>query len=96
MDIGKRIIFDQDGDIVIEFGEMSGDVIERKALSSLQVLDIEYGSIDYTKHQIVKVDPVTKEPILEEIIREKTDAERVIELENELLLMAEQNAGGIL
>lgn len=68
MQIGNRIIYDQDGQIVIQLGEMEGDVLPRKEIRRLDYIDLEFGEIDYSKQRIVGVDTETKKPIIEEII----------------------------
>lgn len=97
MEIGNRIIFDQDGEIIFQTGEMQGDVLPRKEITSLDYIDLEYGEIDYTKYRIVGVNVETRQPILEEIEVPKTpEQERIEELEDQLLLLADQLEGGIL
>lgn len=96
MNIGNRIIFDQDGEILFQTGEMSGDVLPRKAITELHVKELSYGEIPST-HRIIKMDVLTNTPILEEIIIHKTAEQlRIEELENEILLQAEADTGGIL
>lgn len=96
MNIGNRVIYDQDGEILFQTGEMSGDVIPRKFISELHVIDLAYGEIPYS-HKLLKIDVLTKTPILEEIIIPKTAEQvRIEELENEILLMAEAEIGGVL
>lgn len=95
--VGNRIFFDQDGEIVFQTGEMQGDVLPRKEITSLDYIDLEYGEIDYTKYRIVGVNVETRQPILEEIEVPKTpEQERIEELEDQLLLLADQLEGGIL
>lgn len=100
MQIGNRIIYDQDGDIVTDLGEMQGDVLPRKDVSSLNFIDLEFGKIDYSKYKITRIDIDTKKPILEEIAKVETEAERFQrekeELENQLLLATDSQVGGIL
>lgn len=96
MQIGNRIMFDQDGEIIIQLGEMQGDVLPRKEITSLDYIDLEYGEIDYTKYRIIGVDVATKQPILEEIERDKTPQEIIEELENQILLLEDEKVGGIL
>ncbi|MBG9585559.1 hypothetical protein [Cytobacillus firmus] len=87
MNRGNRIYFDQDGDIILQTGEMTGDVIPHKSITKVDFLDLEYGEIDLSKHKIVKIDVSTKKPFLENIVVPLTpEQQRIIELENELLL----------
>lgn len=96
MQIGNRVIFDQDGRIIFQTGEMEGDV-SHEDITSLDFVDLEYGEIDLTKYRIVSVNPTTKQPVLEEISVELTpEQQRVQELEDQLLLMADAETGGIL
>lgn len=66
MQLGNRIFYNQDGEILFEQGEMQGDVLPRKEITAVYHVDIEYGAIDYTKYKIVGIDPLTSQPILEE------------------------------
>lgn len=97
MQIGNRVIYDQNGKIVFQTGEIQGDVLPRKEITELNYIDLEYGEIDYSKYRIVGIDVETKEPILEEIIIEKTpEQQKIEELENQLLLLADELEGGVL
>jgi len=97
MQLGNRIIFDQDGDIVFQTGEMEGDVLPRKEVTSLDYVDLEYGAVDFNTHRIVGVDPETKEPILEPLEGvTNPEQQRIKELEDQLLILADESAGGIL
>ena len=96
MQIGNRIIFDQDGEILAQLGEVQGDVLPRKEILSLGYVDLEYGEVDYSKYRIVSINAETKQPILEEIIREKSQEEIIQELENQILLLEDEKVGGIL
>jgi len=96
MQIGARIVYDQDGEIVAFLGEMMGNMLPRKEITRLDYIDIEYEEINYNIHQIVKVDPKTKLPVLERIHAELTPEERIKELEDQILLLANENTGGIL
>lgn len=94
MKIGNRIIFDQDGEIIVQLGEIQGNVLPRKEIARLDYIDLEYGQIDYSKYRIIGVDVNTRMPILEEIIREKTQEEYIQELENQILLLEDEKLGG--
>lgn len=98
--IGNRIIYDQDGEIICQLGEMQGDVSPRKDIMAVDFVDLEFGQIDYTKHKLIGVKPQTKELILEEIPHIETEIERLQrekqELEDQLLLQADAEVGGIL
>ncbi|EGT4638671.1 hypothetical protein F1257_19700 [Clostridioides difficile] len=97
MNRANRIIYDQTGKILLQTGEATGDVLEHDAIIELHCIDIEYGSIDYTKNRITGINIETKEPILEEIPIFVTEEEkRIQELENQLLLNENEKVGGIL
>lgn len=96
MKIGSRIVYDQDGEIVTFFGEMTGNEPPRKEIMELSYIDLEYAAIDYNLYRIVRVDPKTKLPVLERIHPELTPEEKMRELEDQILLLANENTGGIL
>ncbi|VIB43091.1 Uncharacterised protein [Clostridioides difficile] len=96
MEIGRRIIFDQDGEIIAIYGEMEGDVIPRKAISKIDYIDIPYKSIADNCY-IEKIDTVNNVPIIKELKRELTEEQkRMQELENQILLNENEKAGGLL
>ncbi len=90
MKIGRRIIFDQDGEIIAIYGETEGDVIPRKDITKIDYIDIPFKSIDdncYTE----KIDVVNNMPIIKELKKELTkEQKRIQELENQLLLSVNQ------
>ncbi|KPN95274.1 hypothetical protein [Lysinibacillus sp. ZYM-1] len=94
--VGCRIIFDQDGEIIHILGEMRGNVLERKEIKKLSSIDLKYGAIDFKKHKIFSVDIETQEPVLEEINTETEEQRRIRELEDTLLLQTDTEIGGIL
>ncbi len=64
-------------------------------ITELHYIDVEYGSIDYTRNKIVGINIETKEPVLEEIPAYISKAEKEKqELENQLLLMTNKELGG--
>ncbi|MBH7903474.1 hypothetical protein F1240_18510, partial [Clostridioides difficile] len=83
MDRANRIIYDQTGKILLQTGEATGDILEHDTITELHYIDVEYGSIDYTRNRIIGINIETKEPILEEIPTFISDEEkRIQELEN--------------
>lgn len=97
MELGNLIIFDQDGAIIYQSGEMTGDVLPRKEVTKLDMIELDYGTLDWNTHRIVSIDPVTRQPILEEITVEvSAEQQRINELEDQLLLLADASAGGVL
>ncbi|HFL2530377.1 hypothetical protein [Clostridioides difficile] len=92
MDRGNRIIYNQDGKIIFQTGEATGDVLEHDTITELNFLDIEFGSIDYSKQYIESINPVTKEPVLKNIEIVLTDEQKRLEaLEKELSMLKEEN-----
>ncbi|MDK8193958.1 hypothetical protein QP794_28145 [Paenibacillus sp. UMB7766-LJ446] len=94
MQTGMRIIYDQDGEIVLYF--MPSDGWPRKEITKLEHIDLEYDEIDLNIYYIEKVDPETKKPIIKRIRPELTPEEKMRELEDQILLLANENTGGIL
>ena len=86
MQIGNRIIFDEKGNILLQMGEMEGDVEPR---GQIDYIDLEFGSIDYTTHYIESINVVTKKPIIKEYPKQElTDEQMYIkELEEKLAIM---------
>ncbi|MBH7150536.1 hypothetical protein NAX79_19405, partial [Clostridioides difficile] len=64
MDRANRIIYDQTGKILLQTGEATGDILEHDTITELHYIDVEYGSIDYTRNRIIGINIETKEPIL--------------------------------
>ncbi|MCC0697217.1 hypothetical protein [Clostridioides sp. ES-S-0048-02] len=97
MNRANRIIYDQTGKILLQTGEATGDVLEHNEITELNWIDIDYGSVDYTKNRITGINIETKQPILEEIPVYITDEEkRIQELENQILLNENEKVGGLL
>ncbi|HBF2343735.1 TPA: hypothetical protein KN061_004069, partial [Clostridioides difficile] len=94
MDRANRIIYDQTGKILLQTGEATGDILEHDTITELHYIDVEYGSIDYTRNRIIGINIETKEPILEEIPTFISDEEkRIQELENQLLIAENEKVG---
>ena len=74
MQIGNRIIFDEKGNILLQMGEMEGDVEPR---GQIDYIDLEYGSINYTTHYIESINVETKEPIIKEYPKAKLTDEQL-------------------
>ncbi|EGT4924993.1 hypothetical protein [Clostridioides difficile] len=97
MNRANRIIYDQTGKILLQTGEATGDILQHDTITELHCIDVEYGSIDYTKNRIIGINIETKEPILEEIPIFVTEEEkRIQELENQLLIVENEKVGGLL
>lgn len=74
MQIGNRIIFDEKGNILLQLGEMEGDVNPR---GQIDYIDLEYGSINYTTHYIESIDVATKKPIVKEYPKQELTDEQL-------------------
>ncbi|HBF4252300.1 hypothetical protein [Clostridioides difficile] len=97
MNRANRIICDQTGKILLQTGEATGDVLPHDEITELSFLDIEYGSIDYSKQYIESINPITKELILKDIpIYLSEEEKRIQELENQLLIAENEKVGGLL
>ncbi len=95
MNVPNRVIYDQTGRIIFETGESCGDVLPHDKITELNYIDVEYGSIDYTRNRIVGINIETKEPVLEEIPVYMSEAEKEKqEIENQLLLITDKEIGG--
>ncbi|HBH0047304.1 TPA: hypothetical protein KR272_003795, partial [Clostridioides difficile] len=55
MDRANRIIYDQTGKILLQTGEATGDILEHDTITELHYIDVEYGSIDYTRNRIIGI-----------------------------------------
>ncbi|HBG4972529.1 TPA: hypothetical protein RQA65_000912 [Clostridioides difficile] len=92
MDRGNRIIYNQDGKILLQTGEATGDVLEHDVIAELHYLDVEFGSIDYSKQYIESINPATKEPVIKDIKVVLTDEQKRLQaLEKELSMLKEEN-----
>ena len=92
MNRNNRIIYDQTGNIWLQTGEATGDIQEWSKITELNFLDVEFGSIDYSKQYIESINPVTKEPIIKDIEVILTDEQKRLQaLEKELSMLKEEN-----
>ncbi|MGO0904906.1 hypothetical protein ACTPC6_03945 [Clostridioides difficile] len=92
MNRGNRIIYNQNGKIIFQTGETIGDVLEHDEITELHYLDVEFGSIDYSKQYIESINPITKEPVLKDIEIILTDEQKRLQaLEKELSMLKEEN-----
>ncbi|MDB0519954.1 hypothetical protein C4R87_19220 [Clostridioides difficile] len=92
MERGNRVIYDQTGRVWFQTGEAIGDILEHDVIPELHCLDVEYGSIDYTKQYIESINPVTRELVIKDIEVILTDEQKRLEaLEKELNMLKEGN-----
>lgn len=97
MNRANRIIYDQTGKILLQTGEAIGDVLPHDSITELNFLDVEYGSINYSKQYIESINPITKELILKEIpVYMSEEEKRIQELENQILIAENEKVGGLL
>ncbi|MGG2053114.1 hypothetical protein ABFY48_01855 [Lysinibacillus pakistanensis] len=95
MEVGNRVYYiESTGQILCTGGEINNADKARDANESIKFIDLEYGSIDYTKNMIVGIDLETKTPILQPI--ENDQDKHIRELEDALLLQTDSETGGIL
>ncbi|EGT3912282.1 hypothetical protein [Clostridioides difficile] len=97
MNRGNRVIYNQDGKILLQTGEATGDILEHDTITELNFIDLEFGSINYSKQYIECINPITKELILKDIpIYLSEEEKRIQELENQILLNENEKVGGLL
>ncbi|MCT8903684.1 hypothetical protein [Clostridioides difficile] len=97
MNRGNRVIYNQDGKILLQTGEATGDILEHDTITDLHYIDVGYGTIDYSKQYIESINPRTQEPILKDIpIYLSEEEKRIQELENQLLIAENEKVGGLL
>ncbi|EGT5422755.1 hypothetical protein KWR14_017290 [Clostridioides difficile] len=95
IEVGRRIFFDEEGEIIFYEGQLKGNVSERKNIKKIEYIDLPYDYIDYEKYKIIGINIETKQPILEEIpIYMSEEEKRIQELENQLLLAVDKELGG--
>ncbi len=88
----NRIIYDQTGKIRLQTGEATGDVLEHDTITELHYLDVDFGSIDYSKQYIESINPVTRGLNIKDIQFVLTDEQKRLQaLEEELNMLKEEN-----
>ncbi len=98
---GNRVYYEtESGKIIYQTGEItaSSEPIKHDPIKGLSHIDLDIGTIDYSKSQIERIDPVTKQPVLKAIERTPTQQEkRINELQEEnTLLKANYEIDGIM
>ena len=97
IEVGRRIFFDEEGEIIFYEGQSKGNVPERKNIKKIEYIDLEDDYVDYDKYKIIGINIETKQPILEEIpIYMSEEEKRIQELENQLLIAENEKVGGLL
>lgn len=84
MDRGNLVIYDLEGKIILQTGEASGDVLPHTYPSGIPYIELPYGTMKTKRLVSIDVSADPHEPIFEEIQREKTLEDRILELEEEL------------
>jgi hypothetical protein len=96
MQRGNLVIYDQTGKIFSQTGEAEGSILQHEYPVGIPWIEIPFGTMATKKLISIDVSITPHQPIFEDIPHEQTDAERIAELENQLLLMADNLEGGIL
>ncbi|GLC88710.1 hypothetical protein [Lysinibacillus piscis] len=95
MQVGNRIYYNAStGNILFTAGEINNAEAPRDVDEIVEFIDVDYGSIDYSKNMIIGIDMENRVPILQPI--ENEEQRRIRELEDALLLAADAENGGIL
>lgn len=101
MQIGNRIYFNQKGQIVYMTGECQGDGTARLENEVVSYIDLPYGDRTIQNAETWHIDVENKKIVVDKA-REKLETEEdklrmeKQDLENQLLLQANNNVGGIL
>ena len=91
----NRVFYTQDGTIIHQTGEITGTHNPHHNIESLHYIDIPFGSTN--GYNVVAINPQTKELVMEpKEVPETEEQKRIRELEDALLLQAENEVGGIL
>ncbi|AVK82465.1 hypothetical protein C3943_02330 [Lysinibacillus sp. B2A1] len=93
--IGSRVIYDEEtGRIEHQTGERP-DGFPHNKITKLAYIDLPFGFIDQTKFYIESINPETGEPVVKPIPLTPGMA-KYKDLEDALLLLTDENLGGIL
>lgn len=93
----NRVIFDPvTGKIVFQTGEAEGDINPHEKWNTLEYIDVPYGSVDYSKSYIDRIDEEGNPVVISYDISETEEQRKIRELEDALLIQAENEIGGIL
>ncbi|MBI6873731.1 hypothetical protein [Clostridium aciditolerans] len=98
IEIGRRIIYDKlNGKVLVDLGEMQGDVLPKEAIGGLDFIDLPYEQ-DSDKFSRVKkyhIDVNSKQVVFDELYEPVlTPEQRIQNLENQLLLSENKNVEG--
>lgn len=99
--VGKRIYFNQYGEIVFILGDSSGSVKEHHKNEIINYIDFPYGDKTIENAEQWHIDVENRKFVVDKI-REKVESEEEklkrekVELENQLLLQENNSIGGIM
>lgn len=96
MQRGNLIIYDLEGKIFSQTGEAEGDILPHIYPVGLPYIEIPFGTMASKKLIGIDVSVTPHEPIFEDLEILQSDADRIAELENQLLLQADETIGGLL
>jgi len=95
MQLDNRVIYNsRTGTIIYQTGEAKGDIIPHETEVELAHIDIPYGSVDYSKKLVVKVED--GEVIFEDIPVEETEEQKLIKQLEEDIRLLKLETGGII
>ncbi|MEC1180364.1 hypothetical protein P9B03_17860 [Metasolibacillus meyeri] len=96
MNIGNRIYYNHEGEILFQAGEIENGEL-RPVDEVVNYIDVDYGAVDYSTSQIISIDIETKQPVIQWFAPETAEEKRIRELEEDIeLLKADAEIGGIL
>ncbi|GLC87479.1 hypothetical protein [Lysinibacillus piscis] len=95
--VGNRIFYNKStGNIIFQTGEAEGNVVPHDDTIEITYLDIPFGTMDYVKSYVSKIDENGNPVVKNYDIPETAEQRRIRELEDALLLATENEVGGIL
>jgi len=95
--VDNRVYYNRlNGNIIFQTGEAEGDVVPHDTEVELAFIDIPFGSINYFKSYISRIDNEGNPVVMHHNIHETEEQRKIRELEDALLFHAENEIGGIL
>ena len=96
LQIGNRIYFNQNGKVTHQTGERQGDVLLNVENEVIQYIDLPFG--DKTLENVQEFHIENGQIVVDKRFEITLSAEQqqIIDLENQMLLMADSQTGGIL
>lgn len=100
MQRGSLIIYDNEGKIFVNTGDAEGDILPHALPIGIPYIETKFGELNGKIVKVVDVSVTPHKLITEDIPILETEEERLRrekqELENQLLLIENENVGGIL